>query len=229
MDELLGTEGSTGALVALRVTVRGDSLSLVSAFLFSLAVRLIKYVEGFMTGDFDTVRAMLPDDVKLDLVAKQHKQGQARSRNTTLPTQPPNSDITRRAWSMVGPRCPCMIANSHSRRLPILLPWISIPIAWSRSMTSCLRDMRWTASTCHYSIPHRQKTLLKRSCQDNVIRGNGLVPSFLRCDAHVRFRIGLSHFGLTAPIEEEMHYQLNLEPIPSMLPSWDERGCGTPP
>src|ERR1700745_2405450 len=29
----------------------------------------------------------------------------------------------------------------------------------------------------------------------------------------------------TAPIEEEMPYWLNLEPIPSMLPSWDERGC----
>jgi len=34
-----------------------------------------------------------------------------------------------------------------------------------------------------------------------------------------------TRFGLTAPIEEEMPYWLNLEPIPSMLPSWDERGC----
>ncbi len=39
--------------------------------------RLIKYVEGFKTGDFDTVRAMLADDVKLDLVAKLHKQGKS--------------------------------------------------------------------------------------------------------------------------------------------------------
>jgi hypothetical protein len=30
---------------------------------------------------------------------------------------------------------------------------------------------------------------------------------------------------LTAPIEEEIPYWLNLEPIPSMLLSWDERGC----
>lgn len=37
--------------------------------------RMIKYVEGFNTGDFDTVRAMLADDVKLDLVAKLRKQG----------------------------------------------------------------------------------------------------------------------------------------------------------
>jgi RNA polymerase sigma-70 factor (ECF subfamily) len=39
--------------------------------------RLIKYVEGFKTGDFDAVRAMLADDVKLDLVAKLHKQGKS--------------------------------------------------------------------------------------------------------------------------------------------------------
>lgn len=32
--------------------------------------RLLAYVEGFRTGDFDAVRAMLAEDVKLDLVAK---------------------------------------------------------------------------------------------------------------------------------------------------------------
>jgi RNA polymerase sigma-70 factor (ECF subfamily) len=42
-----------------------------------MRARLIKYVEGFKTGDFDTVRAMLADDVKLDLVAKLHKQGKS--------------------------------------------------------------------------------------------------------------------------------------------------------
>ena len=42
-----------------------------------MRARLIKYVEGFKTGDFDTVRAMLADDVKLDLVAKLHKRGKS--------------------------------------------------------------------------------------------------------------------------------------------------------
>ncbi len=42
-----------------------------------MRARLIKYVERFKTGDFDTVRTMLADDVKLDLVAKQHKQGKS--------------------------------------------------------------------------------------------------------------------------------------------------------
>jgi RNA polymerase sigma-70 factor (ECF subfamily) len=43
----------------------------------AMRARLIKYVEGFKAGDFDTVRAMLADDVKLDLVAKLRKQGKS--------------------------------------------------------------------------------------------------------------------------------------------------------
>ncbi len=41
----------------------------------AMRARLIKYVEGSKVGDFDAVRAMLADDVKLDLVAKLRKQG----------------------------------------------------------------------------------------------------------------------------------------------------------
>src|ERR1700677_1493962 len=41
----------------------------------AMRARLNKYVDGFKEGDFDTVRAMLADDVKLDLVAKLRKQG----------------------------------------------------------------------------------------------------------------------------------------------------------
>jgi RNA polymerase sigma-70 factor, ECF subfamily len=42
-----------------------------------MRARLTTYVEGFKVGDFDTVRAMLADDVKLDLVAKLRKQGKS--------------------------------------------------------------------------------------------------------------------------------------------------------
>jgi RNA polymerase sigma-70 factor (ECF subfamily) len=42
-----------------------------------MRARLMKYVEGFKTGDFDAVRAMLADDVKLDLVEKLRKQGKS--------------------------------------------------------------------------------------------------------------------------------------------------------
>jgi RNA polymerase sigma-70 factor, ECF subfamily len=42
-----------------------------------MRARLIKYVEGFKIGDFDLVRAMLADDVKLDLVAKLRKRGKS--------------------------------------------------------------------------------------------------------------------------------------------------------
>jgi RNA polymerase sigma-70 factor (ECF subfamily) len=52
----------------------GVSLPMLSEV---MRARLIKYVEGFKAGDFDTVRAMLADDVKLDLVAKLCKQGKS--------------------------------------------------------------------------------------------------------------------------------------------------------
>lgn len=41
----------------------------------ALRARLVAYVEGFKAGDFDAVRAMLAEDVKLDLVATLHKRG----------------------------------------------------------------------------------------------------------------------------------------------------------
>ena len=41
----------------------------------AMRARLVAYVEGFKVGDFDAVRAMLADDVKLDLVAKLQKRG----------------------------------------------------------------------------------------------------------------------------------------------------------
>jgi RNA polymerase sigma-70 factor (ECF subfamily) len=37
--------------------------------------RLVAYVEGFKVGDFDAVRAMLAEDVRLDLVAKLKRSG----------------------------------------------------------------------------------------------------------------------------------------------------------
>jgi RNA polymerase sigma-70 factor (ECF subfamily) len=43
-----------------------------------MRARLTMYVEGFKTGDFETVRAMLADDVKLDLVAKLRWQGRSQ-------------------------------------------------------------------------------------------------------------------------------------------------------
>jgi len=42
--------------------------------------RLLAYVDGFRHGDFDAVRAMLADDVRLDLVAKVELKGKAQVR-----------------------------------------------------------------------------------------------------------------------------------------------------
>lgn len=52
----------------------GVSLPMLSD---GMRARLTRYVEGFKAGDFDTVRAMLAEDVKLDLVAKLRKQGKS--------------------------------------------------------------------------------------------------------------------------------------------------------
>jgi RNA polymerase sigma-70 factor (ECF subfamily) len=43
----------------------------------AVRARLVAYVEGFRVGDFDAVRAMLADDVKLDLVATLQRRGKA--------------------------------------------------------------------------------------------------------------------------------------------------------
>ena len=43
-----------------------------------LRVRLTAYVDGFITGDFDAVRRMLADDVRLDLAGKLSYQGKAK-------------------------------------------------------------------------------------------------------------------------------------------------------
>ena len=44
----------------------------------AMRARLTLYVDGFRMGDFDTIRAMLADDVKLDLVATLRKQGKSQ-------------------------------------------------------------------------------------------------------------------------------------------------------
>lgn len=41
------------------------------------STRLIAYVDGFKAGDFDTVRAMLAEDVKLELVTKLRRNGKS--------------------------------------------------------------------------------------------------------------------------------------------------------
>ncbi|MBA3676936.1 MAG: sigma-70 family RNA polymerase sigma factor [Sphingosinicella sp.] len=43
----------------------------------AVRARLVAYVEGFKVGDFDAVRAMLADDVQLDLVTKLQRRGKS--------------------------------------------------------------------------------------------------------------------------------------------------------
>jgi RNA polymerase sigma-70 factor (ECF subfamily) len=86
LDEIVSITGATEAAaksalqrgrVRLREIAREPADVSLPMLSDVLRVRLIKYVEGFKAGDFDTVRAMLADDVKLDLVEKFHKQGKS--------------------------------------------------------------------------------------------------------------------------------------------------------
>jgi RNA polymerase sigma-70 factor, ECF subfamily len=63
--------------VRLREFAREPADVSLPALSNGMRARLTTYVEGFKVGDFDTVRAMLADDVKLDLVAKLRKQGKS--------------------------------------------------------------------------------------------------------------------------------------------------------
>lgn len=63
--------------VRLREIAREPANASLPVLSDGMRARLIKYVEGFKTGDFDTVRAMLADDVRLDLVATLRKQGKS--------------------------------------------------------------------------------------------------------------------------------------------------------
>jgi len=120
-----------------------------------MRARLTTYVEGFKIGDFDTVRAMLADDVKLDLVAKLRKQGKSEVGEYYA------AYAAAKQWAyaagVVDGRAAMLVYDREiSLGTPAyLLPWISMAIAWPRSTTSCMPVMRWTVSTCPHSIPKR--------------------------------------------------------------------------
>jgi len=59
----------------LRALARAPQAPGVVAIDAASRARLSAYVEGFRTGDFDAVRAMLAEDVRLDLVARLKRQG----------------------------------------------------------------------------------------------------------------------------------------------------------
>jgi RNA polymerase sigma-70 factor, ECF subfamily len=86
LEEVISITGASAAaaksaLQRGRVRLREIAMEPADVSLPVLSVvmraRLTTYVEGFKIGDFDSVRAMLADDVKLDLVAKLRKQGKS--------------------------------------------------------------------------------------------------------------------------------------------------------
>jgi RNA polymerase sigma-70 factor, ECF subfamily len=61
----------------LRERAREPEDAPVSPLSDALRARLDAFVDGFIAGDFDTVRSMLADDVRLDLVARLQRRGKS--------------------------------------------------------------------------------------------------------------------------------------------------------
>jgi RNA polymerase sigma-70 factor, ECF subfamily len=76
-SEAASKSGLQRGRVRLREIAKEPADVSLPALSDGMRARLTTYVEGFKIGDFDTVRAMLADDVKLDLVAKLRKQGKS--------------------------------------------------------------------------------------------------------------------------------------------------------
>jgi len=76
-SEAASKSGLQRGRVRLREIAKEPADVSLPALSDGMRARLTTYVEGFKIGDFDTVRAMLADDVKLDLVAKIRKQGKS--------------------------------------------------------------------------------------------------------------------------------------------------------
>ena len=120
----------------------------------AMRARLIRYVEGFKTGDFGAVRAMLADDVELDLVATLRKQGK-REVGEYYSAYAAATRWANAAGIVAGMSAMIVYDREvRSRRPRIFSRSISMAIAWFRFMTFYLRGMRWTASTCFCSIPN---------------------------------------------------------------------------
>lgn len=114
--------------------------------------RLTAYVDGFIAGDFDAVRAMLAEDVRLDLVARLQRQGKSEVGEylgryaATVPR--PCSGHARLHWSTATQRCSSSTASCHSRRQPISSRSTSMATASCRSTIFCSHDTRWSEPSC---------------------------------------------------------------------------------
>lgn len=64
--------------VRLRELAAEPQTSSAPALSHEMRLRLVVYVDSFKIGDFDTVRAMLAEDVKLDLVGIFEKRGESK-------------------------------------------------------------------------------------------------------------------------------------------------------
>jgi len=97
--------------------------------------RIAAYVDLFRSGDFDTIRTMLADDVKLDLVNRLHLQG--RDRIGSYFTRYAQEMKWRFALGAVEGR-PAMLVFDASG--PMMAPAHFVLIDWSQERIAGIRD-----------------------------------------------------------------------------------------
>lgn len=97
--------------------------------------RIAAYVELFRSGDFDTIRAMLADDVKLDLVNRLHLQG--RDRIGSYFTRYAQEAKWRFALGAVEGRPAMLVFDAGG---PMAAPAHFVLIDWSQERIAAIRD-----------------------------------------------------------------------------------------
>ena len=102
-----------------------------------MRARLVAYVEGFKAGDFDAVRAMLADDVKLDLVATLHQKRGKREVGEYYGA----SDAARERWAFaagaVDGRAAMLV---YDRKVSLDAPAYFVVIDFEGGLVSSIHD-----------------------------------------------------------------------------------------
>jgi len=98
--------------------------------------RLVAYVEGFKANDFDAVRALLADDVRLDLVGTFHRRGKGE-----VGAYYGAYDAARERWAYaVGTVDGGAAMLVYERAVSLNVPAYFVALDFEGGRVSCIRD-----------------------------------------------------------------------------------------
>jgi hypothetical protein len=106
------------------------------------------YVQRFNARDFDAIRDMLTDEVRLELVNKTRMNGKARSANISATTRSWRTGSWFRDSSIAVPRSWYAIPAMPRERRPTSFCWIGLGTGSSASAIFVTRATQPTARSC---------------------------------------------------------------------------------